>query len=74
MVFFLLILGLVITIKSADLLIDSSSKIASSYGVSPFVIGVTVIAFGTSAPEFVVGMISGAARTNQLTLGSVYMS
>jgi len=58
-------------IKSADVLIDSSSKIAMRYGVSTFVIGITVIAFGTSAPELAVGIVSGITNTNQLTLGNI---
>ena len=58
-------------VKSADVLIDSSSKIAKRYGVSSFVIGITVIAFGTSAPELAVGIISGISHTNQLTLGNI---
>lgn len=70
MQYFLLILGLTLIIKSADMLIDSSSKIAKRYGVSSFVIGITVIAFGTSAPELAVGIISGVTHTNQLTLGN----
>ena len=71
MQYFLLILGLVLIVKSADILINSSSKIAKRYGVSSFVIGITVVAFGTSAPELAVGIISGVTRTNQLTLGNV---
>lgn len=69
--FFLLIAGLVLIIKSADVLIDSTSKIASRYGISTFIIGITVVAFGTSAPELVVGFVSGLNQTNQLTLGNV---
>ncbi len=71
MQFFLLILGLAMIVKSADVLIDSSSRIARRYGVSSFVIGLTVVAFGTSAPELAVGIVSGIARTNQLTLGNI---
>ncbi len=71
MQYFLLILGLAMIIKSADILIDSSSKIAKRYGVSSFVIGITVVAFGTSAPELAVGIVSGITHTNQLTLGNV---
>ncbi len=58
-------------VKSADILIDSASKIAKKYGVSAFVVGITVIAFGTSAPELAVGIFSGIAHTNQLTLGNI---
>lgn len=71
MQFVLLILGLAMIIKSADVLIDSASKIARRYGVSSFIIGITVIAFGTSAPELAVGIMSGISRTNQLTLGNI---
>jgi cation:H+ antiporter len=71
MQYFLLIVGLVMIVKSADVLIDSTSKIAKRYGVSSFVIGITVIAFGTSAPELAVGIISGITHTNQLTLGNI---
>lgn len=71
MSFVLLIIGLILVIKSADVLIDSSSKIAKRFGVSTFVIGITVVAFGTSAPELVVGILSAINGTNQLGLGTV---
>ncbi|MDF2871774.1 MAG: sodium:proton exchanger [Anaerocolumna sp.] len=71
MQFILLIFGLVLILKSADILIDSSAKIARKYGISSFIIGITVVAFGTSAPELVVGILSGIRGTNQLTLGNV---
>ena len=71
MEFVWLIVGLAIIIKSADILVDASSKIARKYGVSTFVIGITVIAFGTSAPELVVGLVSAINKTNQLTLGNI---
>ena len=71
MQFILLVLGLGMIVKSADVLIDSASKIARRYGVSSFIIGITVIAFGTSAPELVVGIVSGVDHTNQLTLGNI---
>ncbi len=69
--YFLLILGLAMIVKSADVLIDSASKIARRYGVSTFVIGITVVAFGTSAPELAVGIVSGISQTNQLALGNI---
>lgn len=71
MQYFLLILGLAMIIKSSDVLIDSASKIAKRFGVSTFVIGITVVAFGTSAPELAIGIISGLSHTNQLTLGNI---
>ncbi len=71
MQYFLLVLGLVMIVKSADVLIDSTSKIARRYGVSSFIIGITVVAFGTSAPELAVGIVSGISHSNQLTLGNI---
>ena len=71
MQFLLLIVGLALIVKSADVLIDSAAKIARFYGVSSFVVGITVIAFGTSAPELAVGLISGFAKANELTLGNI---
>ena len=71
MQYLMLIAGLAMIVKSADVLIDSSSKIAKQYGVSSFVIGITVVAFGTSAPELAVGILSGISHTNQLTLGNI---
>lgn len=69
--FILLLVGLVLIIKCADVLIDSTAKIARKYGVPSFVIGITVVAFGTSMPEFVVGLLSAINKTNQLSLGNI---
>ncbi len=67
----LLLAGLFLIIKSADILIDATSKLARTYGVSSFIIGITIIAFGTSAPELAVGVISGVNHTNGLSLGNI---
>lgn len=69
--FLILILGLAMIIKSADVLIDSSTRIAQRFGISSFIIGITVIAFGTSAPEVAVGIVSAINQANQLTLGNI---
>ena len=69
--FLILILSLVIIVISADKLIDSSSKIARHYGVPVFIIGITVIAFGTSMPELVVGIISSLNGDNALSYGNI---
>ena len=67
----ILIVSLVIIIISSDKLIDSSSKIARFYGVPVFIIGVSIIAFGTSAPELVVGIVSSIQKANQLSFGNI---
>lgn len=69
--FIILVVGLILLVKASDVLIESSSKIAKKFGISSFIIGITVVAFGTSAPELIVGILSGINQTNQLTLGNV---
>lgn len=69
--FLILILSLVIIVIAADKLIDSSSKIARHYGVPVFIIGISIIAFGTSMPELVVGIISSINGDNALSYGNI---
>ncbi len=71
MSFFLLILGFAVLIKSADILIDSASKLARMFAIPSFIIGFSVVAFGTSAPELVIGIFSGLSQSNLITLGDV---
>ncbi len=69
--FLLLVVGFVFLIKGADLLVGSASKLAKILGVPAFIVGLTVVAFGTSAPEAVIGIFSGIKHTNAITLGDV---
>lgn len=69
--FIILLLSLVVIVVAADKLIDSSSKIAKHYGVPVFIIGISIIAFGTSAPELVVGVISSINGDNVLSYGNI---
>ena len=67
----LLIVGFVILIKGADLFVDGASNIALNFKVSKMLIGLTIVAFGTSAPEFAVsvkGLLSGSF---DIVLGNV---
>ena len=59
---------------SSDLFVAGSSALARAMGVSPFVIGMVVIGFGTSAPELVVSMLSGFSGHANLSLGNAYGS
>ncbi|PIR13471.1 sodium:proton exchanger [Candidatus Falkowbacteria bacterium CG11_big_fil_rev_8_21_14_0_20_39_10] len=68
---FLFILGFVFLIKGAGILIDGSSSIARRFGVSAFFIGLTVVAFGTSAPELVVSALAGIRGNSGLALGNL---
>lgn len=67
----LLLAGFALLIKGADLLVDSASKLARIFHVSAFIIGLSVVAFGTSAPESAIGIFSAARQANELTLGDV---
>jgi cation:H+ antiporter len=70
-VVFLLIAGLVLLIGGAELLVRGASRLAAAFGISPLVIGLTVVAFGTSAPELAVSLQSAAAGQADIALGNV---
>jgi len=53
-----LIAGLVLLVYSADFLVKGAANIAAALGISPLVVGLTVVAFGTSAPELAVFVMS----------------
>lgn len=69
--YFLLILGLILLIKSADYLVDGSSALAKKIGVSSLVIGLTIVAFGTSLPELIVSIFGSLSGSSELILGNV---
>ena len=66
-----LILGLALLIKSADWLVSGASTLAKKYNVSDLAIGLTVVAFGTSAPELVVNVIASSQNLNDIVFGNV---
>lgn len=67
----LLIIGLVVLIYGANFLVDGGSALAHRLKVSNMVIGLTVVAFGTSTPEFVVNVVSSMDGSSALALGNV---
>ncbi len=67
----LIIIGCVALIKGADWLVEGASSIAKRFGISDLVIGLTVVAFGTSMPEFVVNMVSVANGATELAITNV---
>lgn len=67
----LLIVGFIILIKGADWLIDGASSTASHFKVSKLLIGLTIVAFGTGAPEFAVSISSILNGTTDMLLGNV---
>ena len=69
---FLFIIGIVLLIKGADWLVSGSSSIARKYGVSELVIGLTVVGFGTSMPEFIVNVIASInGGTGEIVMGNI---
>ncbi len=67
----MLIAGLVLLVVGAEALVRGSSKIAAAFGISPLVIGLTVVAFGTSSPELAVGVQSALTGNGDIALGNV---
>ena len=71
MAIILIVIGFVALVKGADWLVDGASAIAKRFGISDLVIGLTVVAFGTSMPEFVVNMVSVAHGTTDLAITNI---
>ena len=67
----LLIIGFVILIKGADVFVDGASSIALNFKLSKMLIGLTIVAFGTSAPEFAVSVKSILSNNSDMVLGNV---
>ncbi|MBE0670327.1 MAG: calcium/sodium antiporter [Anaerolineales bacterium] len=65
------IAGLVILILGAELLVRGASRLAAAFGVSPLVIGLTIVAIGTASPEIAVSLQAAANGQGDLTLGNV---
>lgn len=64
-------LGLVLLIIGAEWLVRGAAKLATSFGIAPLVIGLTVVAFGTSAPELAVSVQAGLSGNGEIALGNV---
>ena len=67
----LLLVGFVLLIKGADFFVDGSSSIAKLLGIPGFVIGLTVVAMGTSAPEAAVSITAGISGSNEIAVSNV---
>lgn len=66
-----LLTGLVVLVLGAELLVRGASQLALRFGISPLVIGLTVVAFGTSSPEMAVSIQSGLAGQADIAMGNV---
>ena len=68
---FLLLVGFVLLVKGADFFVDGASGIAKKLKVSSFIIGVTVVAIGTSAPELAVTVVDAVGGSGELIVGNI---
>lgn len=71
LIYFLFVAGFVILIKGADLLVDGASSLARRFNVSDLVIGLTVVALGTSTPELFVNIIASINGNTGIAIGNI---
>ena len=67
----ILIGGLILILVGANCLIDGASSVAKKWGISDLVIGLTIVSFGTSAPELVISVVSAINNSAELAIGNV---
>jgi cation:H+ antiporter len=66
--------GLAVLAWSSDVFVDGAAAVAKALGISPFIIGMVIIGFGTSAPELCVSVMSGVSGHSNVSLGNAYGS
>mgnify|MGYP003524860691 CR=1 FL=1 len=71
MTFVYLIAGLVLLVAGAEVLVRGAAKLAAQFGIPPLIIGLTVVAFGTSAPETAVSVQAALDGKGDLAIGNV---
>ena len=69
--FFILAAGLLLILLGANYLVDGASSVAKKFGLSEFIIGVTIVGIGTSAPEMVVSILSALQGKADMAIGNV---
>ena len=69
--FFLIIIGFILLVKGADFLVDGASDIAKRFHIPQIVIGLTIVAIGTSMPELVVSLTSAIEGHSDIAIGNV---
>jgi len=67
----LLIIGLVLLVKGADWLVGGASSLAKKVGISALIIGLTIVAFGTSMPELIVNIFASVQNSPEIAIGNV---
>ncbi|MCS7005857.1 MAG: calcium/sodium antiporter [Cytophagales bacterium] len=74
LVYILFALGFIFLIKGANFLVSGASSIAKKYGISDIVVGLTIVSFGTSAPELVVNVLASFRGNTDIAIGNVFGS
>jgi cation:H+ antiporter len=69
--YILFVIGFVVLIKGADMLVDGAASIAKKLKISSIVIGLTIVAFGTSAPELIVNIFASASGNTEIAIGNI---
>ncbi|MCK4956783.1 MAG: calcium/sodium antiporter [Candidatus Cloacimonetes bacterium] len=69
--FIVVVIGFIMLIKGADFLVDGASSLAKKFKVSELVIGLTIVAFGTSAPELIVNILASLGDHHEITFGNI---
>ena len=69
--YLLFIIGFILLIKGADLLVNGASSIAKKMNISDLVIGLTIVAFGTSTPELFVNLFAASQGNTELAIGNI---
>lgn len=67
----ILIFGFALLLKGGDLLVDGASALAYKFKISQIAIGLTIVAFGTSAPELIVNVFAALKGSSEITIGNV---
>ncbi len=71
LIYILFVIGFVLLIKGADLLVGGASSLAKRTGVSALMIGLTIVAFGTSMPELVVNLLASVQGNTDIAIGNI---
>lgn len=66
-----LVIGFVLLIKGADIFVEGASKLAAKLNIPSIVIGLTIVAFGTSAPEAAISITSALSGNVDLAVGNI---
>jgi cation:H+ antiporter len=71
MTYILFFIGFILLIKGADWLVSGASSLAYRFGVSALVVGLTIVAFGTSAPELIVSLLASMNGSTDIAIGNI---